>query len=616
MGYVLKDIANITEPDRVTLSGLPNFIQIASKTAGGTFFTGRVLPNIMLVGANALTNVGFMRPDGTVNAGNSGYRHTAPIDIEGVSKLYILSGSGSLSASPAVFFNASNVRISGVTPSEVGVRYYELTPPAGAKYVVSTCQVIHADIFTVASSLISLNVQDGAGRVRVLRGSLVLGDVGGSVFFMSADALQLAENIKGAFLNDALIEANYDVYSDIEWNEGAPVVNGVILEAKERGAEFNIALTAEGATFTVLSAGSSLDTLRGNEPLIEVSVDLYRENAAQYIHTEAPAGKLGAPIVTLSKTYNGRPLWFDLNGIAGQNLNFTPPTFDTGVWFDTGTLVAFRALVRKGTYSQTPFYISEILYALTGYGSLEDVREMLPYAYTVAPVKTLTEKPVTPYVLGQREYITFLLGAPLAGKQIGVLLRAYNGAGTYLGSQTVGVANTSTLHGVNSCAFDFNDLLGAHPSAVTLSATLVMGGAAISVPQEYTVRPDCLHEVNEFYFLNRLGGWDTFNFDGSTSEDSKPENETFTRTVTPSYNAAQGVEATYLADVEVTKTVQGAPVGDDVAEWLKQLLASKVILDMEGRRILIEDFTLRATAGETVTPVIKYRLSETYTNGY
>ena len=72
----------------------------------------------------------------------------------------------------------------------------------------------------------------------------------------------------------------------------------------------------------------------------------------------------------------------------------------------------------------------------------------------------------------------------------------------------------------------------------------------------------------------------------------------------------------YLADVETVKTVQGAPVGEDVAEWLKQLLAAKVILDMEGRRVLIEDFTLRTTAGDFVAPVIKYRHSETYTNGY
>lgn len=512
MGYILKDIANITEPARISLSGLPNFIRLASKTVGGTRYQVRVVP-------------------------------TSP-------------------------------------------------------------------------SAITVTVQDGEGGIRVLTGTTDPEAVEGSVFFIAADPLETAENLKAALLNNAYISANYDVYADIAWSGGAPTVNGVVIQAKDMGAEFNLTVTGAGAAVTAITTGTVNDTIRGSEPVVEVAVDLYKEDASQYIRTTPPAGSLGAPIITLSKSYNGLPIWFDLNGIAAQNLVFTPPTANTGVWFDTGTLVAYRALVRKGNYTQTPIYISEVLYALTGYGQLEDPREMLPYAYTAAPVQTLTEKPTTPYVLGQREYITFLLGAPLVGKTIGILQRAYNGAGAYLGGQTIATTATSSLHGVNSCAFDFNDLLAAYPAAVKVSATLVLNGAVISQPQEYDVRPDCLHIQNEFYFLNRLGGWDTFNFDAATSEENKPTGETFLRTVTPDYAAAQGVEGTYLADVETVKTVQGAPVGEDVAEWLKQLLAAKVIIDMEGRRVLIEDFTLRTTAGDFVAPVIKYRLSETYTNGY
>lgn len=512
MGYILKDIAEITEPARVSLSGLPNFIQIASKTSGGTRYEVRIAP-------------------------------TSP-------------------------------------------------------------------------TVVLVTIQDGGGGIRALQGTTDPEAVEGSVFFISTDPLETAENLKAALLNDNYIFANYDVYSDISWNAGAPTVNGVVVRAKDIGTEFNLTVTGAGATVTAISAGTSTDSIRGSEPIVEVAVDLYREDAGQYIHTAAPAGSLGAPIITLSKSYNGLPIWFDLNGIAAQNLAFNPPTEALGDWFDTGTLVAYRALVRKGNHTQTPFYISEILYALTGYGYLESTRELLPYAYTSAPVKTLTEKPVTPYVMGQTEYITFLLGAPLTGKQLNVLLRAYDGKGTYLGSATVGAVNASQLHAVNTYAFTFDGLLSSYPNAVKVTASVTLNGALITLPQEYEVRPDCLHSLNEFYFLNRLGGWDTFNFDGSTVEENKPVNETFKRTVTPDYNKAQGVEATYLADLETVYTVQGAPVGEDVAEWLKQLLAAKVILDMDGRRILIEDFTLRVTAGDMSIPTIKYRLSETYTNGY
>lgn len=512
MGYILKDIAEITEPARVSLSGLPNFIQIASKTSGGTRYEVRIAP-------------------------------TSP-------------------------------------------------------------------------TAVLVTIQDGGGGIRAIQGTTDPEAVEGSVFFISTDPLETAENLKAALLNDNYIFANYDVYSDISWNAGAPTVNGVVVKAKDIGTEFNLTVTGAGATVTAISAGTSTDSIRGSEPIVEVAVDLYREDAGQYIHTAAPAGSLGAPIITLSKSYNGAPIWFDLNGIAAQNLQFTPPPA-IHTWFNTGTLTAYRALVRKGNFSQVPFYISEILYALTGYGDILEAKDFTPYIFVSDPIKTLTEKPATPYIYDQREFINILVGTPLTGKQIHLIRRAYDGAGRFLGSSTIGAAlGSSNVKGINSFSFNFNVLLTTWPTTVKLTATLEMGGAMISEPLEYYVRPECLHIRNEFYFLNRLGGWDTFNFDGTTVEENRPINENYNRTVTPSYNNAQGVEATYLADLETVYTVQGAPVGEDVAEWLKQLLASKVILDMDGRRILIEDFTLRVTAGDMSIPTIKYRLSETYTNGY
>lgn len=456
MGYILKDIAEITEPARVSLSGLPNFIKIASKTSGGTRYEVRIAPT----------------------------SHTAVL----------------------------------------------------------------------------VTIQDGGGGIRALQGTTDPEAVEGSVFFISTDPLETAENLKAALLNDSYIFANYDVYSDISWNAGAPTVNGVVVKAKDIGVEFNLTVTGAGATVTAISAGTSTDSLRGAEPIVEVSVDLYREEAGQYIHTAAPAGSLGTPIITLSKSYNGAPVWFDLNGIAAQNLSFSwlndetagirknyinpesfiegnysfvngnhvnginwlsinmqpvpdylkgqkmtlsgggivtsgvaavvvrdsggavilkiagdsaatfpmtftvplnaatwgftvanelnigqDPTaahfvnsfqlevgasatsftpFDVWQWFNTGTATAYRALVRKGNFSQVPFYISEILYAITGYGYLENPRELLPYAYVNSPVKTLTERPTAPYVKGQKEYINFLIGTSLTGKQISLLQRS------------------------------------------------------------------------------------------------------------------------------------------------------------------------------------------------
>lgn len=512
MGYILKDIATIKEPARISLSGLPNFIQLSSKTTGGTAFQARIVP--------------------------------------------------------------------------------------------------------VSTSYISITIQDSQSGIRNLVSTTEPANVEGSVFYLSTDILETTENIKAALLTDSYIAANFDVYSDIIWNSGTPTVNGVVLKAKEIGSEFNLTIAGSGATITFIATGASSDSIKGNAPVVEISVDMYRESTTAPIHTQPPSGSLGKPIITLTKSYNGLPIWFDLNGVAAQNINYLAPTGALNTWFDTGTLTAYRGLVRKSGYNNTPIYATEILYAISGYGELIDTLNFAEYVYTAAPIKTLTERPVVPYMKGQREYITFLLGAALTGKQISILQRAYTGTGVYIGSVTKAAVATSQLHAINSCAFDFTDLLTSYPDTVKLTATLSMGGALISEPLVYEVRPECLHTLNQFYFINRLGGWDTFNFDGPTVEDVKPNIETYNKTVTPAYTKAEGVEGVYLADLDQDFTIQGAPITYEVAEWLRQLVASKVIIDMEGRRIVIDEFTLKPQAGEYMTPVIKYRLSETFTNGY
>ena len=66
-----------------------------------------------------------------------------------------------------------------------------------------------------------------------------------------------------------------------------------------------------------------------------------------------------------------------------------------------------------------------------------------------------------------------------------------------------------------------------------------------------------------------------------------------------------------------TYTIEGAPVSDDVARWLKELALSRVVLDGEGNYIIIEEFklTIDPENRDMQIPTIKYRLSESYVNG-
>lgn len=91
---------------------------------------------------------------------------------------------------------------------------------------------------------------------------------------------------------------------------------------------------------------------------------------------------------------------------------------------------------------------------------------------------------------------------------------------------------------------------------------------------------------------------------------------TYEKTLTPSFKLGDSLETVYKVTLDNTLTVEGAPVYDDVAEWLKEMAASKVVINNEGFYIIIEELELRVDPKNhnMHVPKIKYRLSENYKN--
>lgn len=515
MGYVLKDIANITEPRRVSLAALPNFLQIASKASTGT--------------------------------------------------------------------------------------YYEavITPTSG--------------------TAITLSVTDSAGGIRDFTGTTNPLAVGGPVFFISADPLETAENLRAAMLADDWLAANFEIYTPIVWAADVATGQQVALRSKGQGSAFNLNVVATGATYATISTSTSSDSIKGQDPTADIYVDVYGVDRNHMGGDDRPASaELGHRLVTLSKTYAGAPVWFDLNGITSGAGPFNVPP-DTVGWFDAGTAQPYRAMAIRGGINRTPFYVTDTLWIVDGYGRLSDGADADAYVYRGGTVRLLTNKPATPYVRGQREYLNFLLEDPFKGTAVdnftvSVVYRAYSTGGAYLGGITGQLRQREAFGVVNTCVLDIDALLDVYPTAGSVRVSLNRMGAAISDELEYTVRPECLHDLLAFSFINRLGGWDAVNFDAVAVTEVKPSADTYRRTVTPDYNAAYGVEAVHRTRIDETITVTGAPVTRAMADWLTEFAAARVILDERGRRILLDDFTLKVGDGDMHVPTIKYKLSETYTN--
>lgn len=476
-----------------------------------------------------------------------------------------------------------------------------------------------------------LRFTEPSGVVHVFSGTQVAEDVGGSVYFIDADRTNTAENLRQALLTDKWINANFEVRLPAIVT-GSTVANGDTLNIKSKGAgdDFDVLIAApadpthKAYTITfVHNTSTNNDSISGEASTIEISLDVYTDAPIFLGANDLPSSsdRLGNFAVTLSKTYSGETLWFDVNGPFAKSSAFnTPP--DVPGWFDTGTLRVFRFVARVAGVNNFAFYISNALYVLRGYSKASDPIDLEDYVYINEEIKLLTNKPRTNYVRGQREYLNFILSdidrdVPAAPNwNMHIFYRAYDTLGKYIGQMSSDTITRLGLSMVNTCVLRIDDVLDLFPAAGLIRVALARGNSVVSNDLEYTVRPEGLHVLRQFSFINKLGGWDSFNFDATPSEEIKVSFDTFTKTVTPAHRKGDGIETVYAAQLDDALTITGAPVSDEVAEWLKEFAASTVVLDGDGNYVIKQEFSTpvsETTKGMQV-PQMKYRTSETYTN--
>jgi len=524
MGYISRDIANITEPRILTLAAQPNFITFASKSAIKVAFQATILINML-----------------------------------------------------------------------------DITPGVGE-----------------ASEL---QVTDPSGTVYIFRGSLDQAQVGGSVFYISSDKANTAENLRAALLNNPWIAANFEVRILPTWTGDTPANgNTVTLNGKGAGPDYVMSLTAPNNTdnvaYTISVTPGNINTDSISNTTAEIELDIYADPPGFLGQDDRPmsVSGFGAYVISLQKTYAGVPLWFDLNSIFQHFTGYNIPP-DAPGWFDTGTIRKYRFVAKKKGADNFPFYISSIMYILNGYGHASEGIDLKDYTYGHGIFKLLTNKPRSTYIRGQKAFLNFIFsGSDVFQSRISY--RAYSTGGTYLGTILGPTYNSNLFKVVNSCVLDIDTVIDTYPKTGLVKIALTRNGVPLTEEIEYEIRPECLHKLTQFIFLNRLGGWDAFNFDAPPSSEVKLDVELYSKTVTPSFNKSTGIETVYTTNLENSITIEGAPVTDAVAEWLKELAAARVILDGSGNYVIIEDFKLKiSTSNKNMQiPTIKYHLSETFTN--
>lgn len=653
MGYVSKDIAVISEPKILTLASLPNFITFASKPHTPTYYEFNIQINastsLNLLNPNTVTDGYYVDP-GTGNiTAIAGYGASDFINVKSNTQYTGTSNHGNTFRTVA-FYDASKVRISGINTS-----INTFTTPAGTAYVrVSLYGPAHPStpqaydqqgvfegtdpVFTPWTgitdddieehSLLRITIPDGT--LYNFQGTTNPVDVGGAVFYVSGDKANTAENLRLALLNNSWIAANFDVRVPFTWIGVTPINGRVVnLKSKGAGADYNIIIEAPNNagnlayTLTPVNDNSSNgDSITGEASATEIELDVYTDPAVFLGQDDRPVSndQIGTFAISLQKTYAGLPLWFELNSVFQHFAGYSIPPSAPG-WFDTGTVRAYRFVAKVKAVDSYAFYQSSALFVINGYGKASDPINLEDYTYGKGVFKLLTNKPRTTYVRGQKEFINFIYSDAQRGTDqavtfdLRVSYRVYSSGNTYLGTVYGQSRNSASLGIVNTCVLDIDAVIDTYPKAGIIRIALARGSALLSQEIEYEVRPECLHKLTQFIFLNRLGGWDAFNFDAKPEGEIKPDIQTFSKVITPSYTKATGLETVYATNLEDAITIDGAPVTAAVAQWLKELAAARVVLDGDGNYVVIEDFKVKPSDTDNMqTPTIKYHLSETFTN--
>lgn len=473
-----------------------------------------------------------------------------------------------------------------------------------------------------------LRVYEAGGTLHEFRGTTDPDEVGGSVFYVSADPSDTAENLREALVANPWMDANFEVRIPSNWN-GAAVTNGDTLNirGKGAGADFRLNITAPnnvGSSAYVITWASNNstngDTIKGDASTVEIELDVY-ENPDVFLGADdrpLDEARLGSKTITMQKTYAGSPVWFDVNGPFAKYGGYNLPA--ASGWFDTGTAKAFRFIAKVRAANSFNFYQSNALFAINGFSRLTQPVDMSEYVYGSGPFKLLSAAPTLPYVRGQKAYLNFIYSDPQRGQAspeyptIQISYAVFSRAGNYIATVLRGATTGAALSVVNSAVLEIDDVLASYPAAGEIRVGVAQNGVTVSNELSFRIMPDCLHDLREFTFLNKWGGWEVFNFDAGQRQEVRRSSENYFKTTTP--DSTGGPEHTYRVDIDEAFTVEGASVTDEVAEWLKEFAGSPVILDAQGRFVLIEDFTLNISdASENMhVPVVKYRLNDTYTN--
>ena len=435
-------------------------------------------------------------------------------------------------------------------------------------------------------------------------------------------------------MKDSWLKNNFEITIPFDIN-GTNIKNGntIYITSKGAGEQFTFTFENLNSTFLRLNgnpaSSSNSDSIDGGKGKTEIELELYSDTncflGVKDIPTEAD---FGTYTTTLSKHYFQDELWFETNNLLSKKVNYKTDFLTSSDWVDTGTYTDYRYIAKTfDGETRTPFYISNVLYVLNGYDYTLNENDLTDYVYdTLYPtvVKPLTNTPDKDYVIGQTEFFNFILSDTQHNITIapefnfGLTYKYYTPSGDYIATINKQAKNRKLMNVVNTIKLnpDIESVEKTYTGRTVGSFTVCLNkdNTPISNELKYNVVPECFNKTNEFAFLNKLGGWDSFNFGGTWSSEFKTDSSTIYKTLLPDYKISSEIESVFKKEVEEQFSIKSDIVDYNTVEWLRELAASKVVYELDTLKyVIVDDLTLKYNDDDDNYQVeMKYHYSDNF----
>ncbi len=467
------------------------------------------------------------------------------------------------------------------------------------------------------------------GTERLFGGTTNHKEVSNSVFFLADDVSVIAENIRACLMKDSFFRSNFEIVVSPVYQYGMVKSGDTIdIVSKGVGAQYCFTFEAKNSAVDVFlstegdpSVSQNNDSVIGSADSCEIELDVYNDTGLFPGQTNDLS--LGTYVTTLTKSYFGKPLWFDLNAIAGDQKSYSSSFLHTDGWCNAGTVSDYRFVAKRyDGLNREVFYLSDVCYAINGYDRVLAKNDMSAYVYNVCVkniVEPLTKQSEQTHIKGQKQFFNFLLSKTPwnANGKIGIMYRVYSQSENHIADVIMNEFETDRLNIVNTLQLDIDEVVQNYSNAGLVKVYLVHDGQVVSKPLAFRLLPSCLYEVNDFAFLNSLGGWSSFNFGGMRQTEFKAGKETIFKTRTPQYDSSADIESVIRKDVDEQFVVETIPIDASTADWLKEISASVAVYELSSKRyVVVDELSVKHNSRDDLfTLQMKYHYSDSY-NGY